>query len=62
MKKINKLSFLEVKNFFKKKGIIILKKNELKTKLLYNYKNIYYTFLTSIVVILFFYSAPVIVE
>lgn len=60
MLKKNKLTILQVKNFLSKKGLIIKKKDK---KFLNNdLKNIYFTFLSSIILIMFFISAPIVIE
>ena len=57
----NKISILEIKKFLNKKGFIITKKKQIK-----KYENslgsLTRTFLTSLVVILFFFITPLLIE
>jgi len=60
MKDLNKLSFLEVKNFLQKKGFKILYKKNQKSDLLNNFKNFYYTAIFSFIMVSFFFILPII--
>ena len=60
MKDLNKLSFSQVKKFLEKKGLQILHKDEQKFNIIDNFKNIYYTAISSVIVVSFFFLLPII--
>jgi len=60
MKDLNKLSFLEVKKFLQKKGLIVLYKKDQKWDLLNYFKNFYYTAIFGFIMVSFFFFLPII--
>ena len=57
MRKKTKFSLSEIKKFLKTKDFVILKKDSLKST-----SGLYYTFLSGIIIILFSFSTPIIIN
>ncbi len=60
MKNLKKLSLIDVKKFFEKKGFKILIKKEPKFNFLKSFKSFFYTAISSLVIVLFFFLLPMI--